>query len=146
MPAASTNLTDGMDMAAGQFRNLREVSSYDYENRIIVLTDAEPNTGDFSLSGISSRMQTNAASRIYTTFIGIGVDFNSQLVEAITKVKGANYYSVHSPAEFRQRMNDEFDYHGHSPGFQSSGLTSSPTAGGSIRFSAALKPISQPGT
>jgi Ca-activated chloride channel family protein len=106
----STNLTDGLDMAAGQFRNLREVSSYDYENRIIVLTDAEPNTGDFSLSGISSRMQTNAAGRIYTTFIGIGVDFNSQLVEGITKVKGANYYSVHSPAEFRQRMNDEFDY------------------------------------
>jgi Ca-activated chloride channel family protein len=106
----STNLTDGLDMAAGQFRNLREVSSYDYENRIVVLTDAEPNTGDFSLSGIASRMQTNAAGRIYTTFIGIGVDFNSQLVEGITKVKGANYYSVHSPAEFRQRMNDEFDY------------------------------------
>ncbi len=47
---------------------------------------------------------------IYTTFIGIGVDFNSELVEGITKIKGANYYSVHSAEEFRQRMDDEFDF------------------------------------
>ena len=55
-------------------------------------------------------MANNAANRIYTTFIGIGVDFNSSLAEQISKVKGANYYSVHSPREFRARVQDEFDY------------------------------------
>jgi Ca-activated chloride channel family protein len=106
----STNLAQGFDLATQQFRNLREVSSYEYENRIIILTDAQPNTGDYSASGIMDRVNLNAQSRIYSTFIGIGVDFNTQLVEGITKAKGANYYTVHSPSEFRQRMNEEFDY------------------------------------
>jgi Ca-activated chloride channel family protein len=38
------------------------------------------------------------------------VDFNTALVEGITKIKGANYYSVHSASEFKTRMNDEFDF------------------------------------
>ena len=97
-------------MATNQFRNLREVNSYDYENRIIILSDAQPNSGDFSAGGLVNMLQNNANSRIYTTFIGIGVDFNTDLTDQITKVKGANYYSVHSPREFRQRVDEEFDY------------------------------------
>jgi Ca-activated chloride channel family protein len=69
----STNLVAGIDMATGLFRNLREVSSYEYENRMIILTDAQPNTGDISSSGILQKIKSNAAGRIYTTFIGIGV-------------------------------------------------------------------------
>ncbi len=106
----STNLAAGMDMAIGQYNDLYEMDNYEYENRIIILTDAQPNTGDYSGSGLVSRLEKNAESRIYTTFIGIGVDFNSQLIEQITKVKGANYYSVHSPGEFRERVEDEFEY------------------------------------
>lgn len=106
----STNLGAGMDMATAQFRNLYETSSYEYENRVIILTDAEPNTGDFTRSGLMNIAQRNASNRIYTTFIGVGVDFNSQLISEITQIRGANYYSVHSPAEFKERVDDEFEY------------------------------------
>jgi len=106
----STNLGAGMELATDQFRNLYETSNYEYENRIIILTDAEPNTGDFTRSGLMNMVQRNASSRIYTTFIGIGVDFNTQLINDITKIRGANYYSVHSPAEFKERVEDEFEY------------------------------------
>jgi Ca-activated chloride channel family protein len=106
----TTNLMDGIDLATDQFRNLFELNSYEYENRIIVLTDAQPNTGDFTASGLSSALRQNANKRIYTTIIGVGVDFNSELVEIITKTKGANYYSIHSPREFRQRIEEEFDF------------------------------------
>lgn len=106
----STNLDAGLEMATGLFRSLYDANSYEYENRIIVLTDAQPNTGDISSYGFSSTLNRNAANRLYTTVIGIGVDFNSQLIEEITRTEGANYYSVHSPGEFRQRMEDEFDY------------------------------------
>jgi Ca-activated chloride channel family protein len=105
-----TSLSAGLDLAARQFNNLREVDGYEYENRIIILTDAQPNTGDYSGSGLLEMTAQNAANRIYTTFIGIGVDFNSQLIEQITKIKGANYYSVHSPGEFRNRVEEEFEY------------------------------------
>ncbi len=106
----NTSLSAGIQLATSQFRNLREVNSYDYENRIIILSDAQPNSGDFSAGGLVNLLQNNANSRIYTTFIGIGVDFNTDLTDQITKVKGANYYSVHSPREFRQRVDEEFDY------------------------------------
>jgi len=105
-----TNMSAGMELGAAQLANFYESDSYEYENRIIFLTDAQPNTGDLSSSGMMGRVWRNAESRIYTTFIGIGVDFNSQLIEEITKVKGANYYSVHAPREFRDRINEEFDF------------------------------------
>lgn len=41
---------------------------------------------------------------VYTTFMEIGVDFNTGLVEKIAKVRGANYYSVHSAREFAERI------------------------------------------
>jgi Ca-activated chloride channel family protein len=110
MAEDTTNLMSGIDLATAQFRNLSELSSYEYENRIIALTDAQPNTGDYTASGLSSAIKQNASRRIYTTFIGIGVDFNNELIELITKIRGANYYSVHSPREFRNRVEEEFDY------------------------------------
>ncbi|OGO31215.1 MAG: hypothetical protein A2Z29_09245 [Chloroflexi bacterium RBG_16_56_11] len=106
----ATNMSAGMQLATDQFRNYYEVDNHEFENRIIFLTDAQPNTGDLSTSGMMGTMKRNAENRIYTTFIGIGVDFNSTLIEEITKVRGANYYSVHSPYEFRQRVDEEFDY------------------------------------
>jgi Ca-activated chloride channel family protein len=105
----STNLEAGMLMATGLFRDV-DIEGWDYENRIIILTDAQPNTGDTSEQGFMGMTRNNAASRIYSTFIGIGVDFNTELIDSITKIKGANYYSVHSPVEFRKRMEEEFDY------------------------------------
>jgi Ca-activated chloride channel homolog len=59
---------------------------------------------------LQSIVERNAKDRIYTTFIGIGVDFNTELINIITQVRGANYYSVRSPREFRYRVDDEFDY------------------------------------
>lgn len=106
----STNFSAGMEKATQQYRGLYEVSNYEYENRIIFLTDAMPNVGELSGSALISMMERNADSRIYTTFIGIGVDFNTELIDMITKTWGANYYSVHSPKEFRERMKEEFDY------------------------------------
>ncbi len=109
----STNLSDGMELAQEQYERLfsaERFDRYEYENRIIFLTDAMPNTGDTSERGLIGMAEENADSNIYTTFIGIGVDFNTELIEYITGIKGANYYSVHSSREFRNRMDDEFEY------------------------------------
>ena len=106
----NTNMSAGIEKGTKELRNVYRSDSYEYENRIIFLTDAQPNTGDLSASGMMGMVRKNAESHIYTTFIGIGVDFNSQLIDEITKVKGANYYSVHSPREFGERVNEEFEY------------------------------------
>lgn len=41
---------------------------------------------------------------------GVGLDFNTELVETVSKVKGANYFSVHTPGEFRRRLAEDFDF------------------------------------
>ena len=106
----STNLSAGMDMASRQFREFAKANQNEYENRIIFLTDAQPNVGDTSDEGMFKQVEQNSDNNIYTTFIGIGVDFNTDLIERLTKVRGANYYSVHSSKEFKNRMDEGFDY------------------------------------
>ena len=43
-------------------------------------------------------------------YLGVGLDFNVELINQITKVYGANYYSVKNNKEFLKRMNEEFKY------------------------------------
>jgi len=105
-----TNMEVGMKMGTTLFNEVIDSDKTEFENRIIFLTDAMPNLGDTSEEGLFGMMKKNADDGIYTTFIGIGVDFNTELVESITKVRGANYYSVHSANEFKERMVDEFEF------------------------------------
>jgi Ca-activated chloride channel family protein len=108
--AGSTNMETGMMKATRLLNRYREANQSEYENRIIFLTDAMPNLGETGQDDLSDILKDNAARNIYTTFIGVGVDFNTELINNITKVQGANYYSVHSAREFKERMDDEFDY------------------------------------
>ena len=105
-----TRLSAGMRLATGLFDEFSDVNQSEYENRIIFLTDAMPNLGETSEEGLLGMTENNANNKVYTTFIGIGVDFNTELVEYITKIRGANYYSVHSAKQFKERMDDEFEY------------------------------------
>lgn len=81
-----------------------------YENRIIFLTDAMPNTGELDKDGLFGMAKDASEKGIHTTFIGIGVDFNNDLVEYVSKIKGANYHSVHSSDKFSKLLDDGFEY------------------------------------
>ena len=105
-----TNMEAGMQEGTALFNRFLQADRSEYENRIIFLTDAMPNMGETGDLPLYRMLEDNADLGIYTTFIGIGLDFNTALVEGITKIKGANYYSVHSASEFKTRMNDEFDF------------------------------------
>ncbi len=81
-----------------------------YENRIIFITDAMPNRGELRKEGLFGMVDDASKNGIYTTFIGVGIDFNSDLLEQVSKTKGANYYGVHSVDDFKKRLDDEFDF------------------------------------
>ena len=104
-----TNMAAGMKMGTELFDELHEENQSEYENRIIFLTDAMPNLGATDKNSLLGITERNSGNKLYSTFIGIGVDFNTELVEAITKIRGANYYSVHSSKEFTNRMDEEFE-------------------------------------
>ena len=105
-----TNLEAGYSEAIKLLENYKNSNKSEYENRIILITDAMPNYGTTSTKGLLSYIKDNADKGIYTTFIGVGVDFNTKLIEEISNVIGANYYSVHNSKEFKERMGEQFEY------------------------------------
>ncbi len=105
-----TNFSSGYVQATSEFSKFIKDSKDEYENRIIVVTDAMPNYGMTGSNDLMTMVKNNATTGIYTTFIGVGVDFNTKLIEEITDVKGANYYSVHNSKEFEERMGEGFEY------------------------------------
>ena len=107
-----TNWKAGFDEGLNMFASM-EAKMADpaiYENRIIFLTDAMPNRGELGKDGLFAMVRDAAKKGIHTSFIGIGVDFNTDLVEHVSKIRGANYFSVHSAPEFKKRLVDEFDF------------------------------------
>lgn len=105
-----TNMEAGMNLATEMLQGYKDIDKSEYENRIVFLTDMMPNIGTRSKSGLLGKMKDNAEDGIYTTFVGIGVDFNTELVDAISKVEGSNSFSIHSSNEFSQRMDKDFKY------------------------------------
>jgi len=105
-----TNFEAGYHLANDVFAKYEIGMPEEYENRIIVITDAMPNVGETSQEGLRELMEENAKVGIYTTFIGVGLDFNTEVIKNITDVRGANYYSVSSEEEFQKRMGEEFEF------------------------------------
>ena len=105
-----TNLEAGYIESTKLLEDYKNTIKSEYENRIILITDAMPNYGTTSTKDLLSYIKDNADNGIYTTFIGVGVDFNTDLIEKISDTKGANYYSVHNSKEFKERMGEQFEY------------------------------------
>lgn len=110
-PRGGTNMAAGLEEGTRLIKSLQQEEGVDREKRIIFLTDAMPNTGAVEQNDLYKIGQRNAAEGIHTTFIGVGVDFNTELVEALTKqIQGANYYAIHSSKDFEKRLDIEFEY------------------------------------
>ena len=103
-----TNMADGFQAAAELLAN--GTQSPDVERRVVFMTDAMPNTGTTGTEDLTALFGDAAADGIHTTFIGMGIDANAELVDALSGIRGANHYFVHSASEFERRLGDEFDY------------------------------------
>ena len=108
-PKGGTNFEAGYTKGTELFTK-GMLNNDEYENRIIVVTDAMPNLGNTSKDGLTKYVKENADKGIYTSFVGVGVDFNTEVIECLSDVKGSNYYSVHSSEEFKKIMGEEFNY------------------------------------
>jgi Ca-activated chloride channel family protein len=107
-PRGGTNWSAGYKKGLELFENIGK--DPEVENRIIFITDAMPNSGELSKNRLFGMIKDASQREVYTTIIGVGVDFNNDLVEYVTKIKGANYLSIHSEKEFKKRLDKEFDY------------------------------------
>jgi len=103
-----TNLADGFEAAWDMLADGETTT--DVERRVVFMTDMMPNTGATGERTLT-RLFADAADRgIHTTFVGMGLDANADLADALSGIRGANHYFVHSAAEFERRLGAEFDY------------------------------------
>ncbi|RCK78074.1 MAG: hypothetical protein OZSIB_1850 [Candidatus Ozemobacter sibiricus] len=109
-PQGCTNMEAGLTMGIELLAPYANADPEEWENRIIFLTDAMPNTDDTSEEGLLGLTRAASQRRIYVSFVGIGLDFTSELIESITKVRGANYCAVFSNDQFRQKLVEEFEF------------------------------------
>ncbi|ETO07231.1 von Willebrand factor type A [Reticulomyxa filosa] len=111
----STNMESGFMKAIALFEGIRGQLHPSFDNRIIFVTDAMPNTGMINGNTLADMMkrysqhdEEHTRIRVYTTFIGVGVDMNSDLIEQISKMQGCNYYSIHGYDDFVRKFDNDF--------------------------------------
>lgn len=106
-----TNLSNGFETAVDEMK-FGDIDTKDEnrESRVMFMTDAMPNMGNTEGSSLKESFQDAAEDGIYTTFIGIGIDSNPELIDMLSSTRGANHYFVDSVEEFNSRINEEFSY------------------------------------
>lgn len=89
--------------------SVKKMEKVPLNNRILFLTDAMPNAGG-GKDSLLEIAKSASAKEIYTTFIGIGLNFNTELVDQIIKTRGCNYFSVENEKDFDRILVEEFNY------------------------------------
>lgn len=107
-----TNMSEGYEKAVTEMTEYADIDTEDMsrESRIMFLTDAMPNAGTTGKQEITDLIEDKAEDGIHTTYIGIGVDANPELISQLSKVKGSNHYFVSSAQEFREKVAEKFEY------------------------------------
>ena len=104
----STNLEDGFEAAVDML--VDGESGPNVERRVVFMTDMMPNTGATGENELTQLFAEAAVEGVHTTFIGMGLDANAELVDTLSDIRGANHYFIHSATEFERRLGEEFDY------------------------------------
>jgi Ca-activated chloride channel homolog len=90
-PGGSTNLSGGMmaGFAEAQ-RNFRE----DSVNRIVLLSDGLANVGIVDPTQIANQAKQIRENKISVSAMGVGIDYNENLMASIADYSGGNYYYI----------------------------------------------------
>jgi Ca-activated chloride channel family protein len=90
-PSGSTALYAGVETGA---RQMREYISAKRINRVILLSDGLANVGPSSTSDLRSLGHKLSRDGIAVTTIGVGDDYNEDLMAGLAEASDANYYYV----------------------------------------------------
>lgn len=80
---------------------------HDCLNRVILLSDGLANEGVTNLSVIAGEVRTLAARGVSTTTMGLGDDYNEDLMQAVGEAGDGNYYYIESPVQLTDIFQSE---------------------------------------
>jgi Ca-activated chloride channel family protein len=104
-PGGSTALHGGWQSGAAQVQDHLLAAGL---NRVILLSDGLANVGETNPDAIASSVHGLAGAGVSTSTLGLGRDYNEDLLEAMARSGDGNYYYVESPQQlpdiFRSEM------------------------------------------
>ena len=102
----STNIESAL--AAG-YRQVARQRNAQRDDRVILITDARPNTGRTGADSFIELARRYGEQGIGLTVMGVGLDFGQKLTLAISQVPGANYFYLESAQKLSQIFDRDFD-------------------------------------
>ena len=93
-PGYTTNLYDGIQLAAHQLAMHGESGR---ATRMVVLSDGDPTAGIKDFASLVQHAGEVKARGVTCTFLGFGPDYNEELLAAMAKKAGGNYYYIPQP-------------------------------------------------
>jgi Ca-activated chloride channel homolog len=103
-PGGMTALYDGWVAGATQVSNHFQP---DHLNRVILLSDGLANTGETNPDIIGNAVNAASQKGVNTTTMGIGDDFNEDLMQGIALCGDGNYYYIQNPDQLPSIFNAE---------------------------------------
>lgn len=93
-PGNTTNLYDGLLLAAQQVLSQSDPGR---ATRLVVLSDGDPTAGIKDFAALVAHAGEIKDRGITSTFLGFGPDYNEELLHAMAKRAGGNYYYIPRP-------------------------------------------------
>ncbi|TGM02552.1 VWA domain-containing protein [Leptospira jelokensis] len=103
--ATSTNLSGGWLSALKSLSQSKIPNAY---KRVILLTDGNPTLGIKEKDALVTIASDHLAMGISTTTIGVGNDFNEEMLVGIAKAGGGNFYYIDNPENASDIFFEEF--------------------------------------
>jgi len=105
-PRGSTNLGGGMIEG---FRQARRFASREFVNRVVLLSDGLANQGITDPRRLASIARRERAHSISLTTMGVGLEYNENLMVALAESGGGSYYFIESPRSIAHILHREFE-------------------------------------
>src|SRR5215468_4789059 len=106
-PRGSTDIFDGL--AAG-FQLLGDAPASERQNRVIFLSDGNATAGDISQAHILAMAASRVKLGIGLTTIGVGNDFDVELMRGLAEQGAGNFYFLEDPSAATEVFTEELDF------------------------------------
>jgi Ca-activated chloride channel homolog len=107
-PMGSTNIEAGMQLGYGEVAPHAAMAGY--EDRVMLFTDAQPNTGNTGLNTFLGMARYYSQSGIGLSVFGVGLDLGTELATEVSETRGGNYFYLADEDAIAKVFDDEFDY------------------------------------
>lgn len=105
-PGGSTNLYGGLEQG---FEEARKNFKENYVNRIVLLSDGLANAGITDPDQINAEAKQIRSNAISVSTMGVGVDYNEDLMANLADFSGGNYYYISSELNLAQVFEKEWN-------------------------------------